>query len=287
MDILVTGGAGFVGSHLCERLVAEGHVVTSLDNYFTGTPDNHVPDVKYVAGSTEKIIDLFYNKKFDMVYHLGEYSRVEQSFDELSLVWKFNKLGTYEVMKFVKLCGAKLIYAGSSTKFAEVDDVSPYQWSKASNTEFVKLFCEWNNLDYAITYFYNVYSGREIKKGKYATVIAKFIEQIRNNEKIVITKPGTQQRNFTHVDDIVDALILIGQKGHGDEYGIGSPEAFTIIDVANILGVEYTLGPERKGNRLSAPLITDKTYELGWQPKRRLKNYLEEQKLVIESNRSI
>lgn len=274
-NILVTGGAGFVGSHLCERLVSLGHKVTSLDNYFTGSSDNHVSDVTYINGSTEDILSLLYGKTFEYVYHLGEYSRVEQSFDDMELVWNFNKVGTYEVLKYVKQCGAKLIYAGSSTKFAQVDVVSPYQWSKASNTDFVNQFCSWHSIDYAITYFYNVYGKREIKDGKYSTLIAKYKTFMKQNKKLTIVLPGIQQRNFTHIDDIIDALILVGFNGHGDEYGIGNPTAYTIQEVAEMFGGEIEYLPERKGNRLSAEVKSEKTMALGWKPQRELAKYIE------------
>jgi len=276
MRILITGGAGFVGSHLCERLVADGHHVVSVDNYYTGSENNHVDGVTYLESDTQWMSSILI-PNFDMVYHLGEYSRVEQSFDDFDTVWEYNKLGTKAVLDFVKESNAKLIYAGSSTKFAFEHPgyvKSPYTWSKESNTEFVKLFCEWNNIDFAITYFYNVYGPREIEYGSYATLIALFKRKMENGEPLTVVSPGTQQRNFTHVSDIVDGLILVGMNGHGDEYGIGHPTAYTILEVAEMFGGEIEMLPERKGNRLSAKVITDKTKELGWNPKYELKDYI-------------
>lgn len=275
--ILVTGGAGFVGSHLCERLVGLGSEVTSLDNYFTGSENNHVPGVEYIKGSTEHISKLLENRKFDFVFHLGEYSRVEQSFDDIDLVWQFNKLGTYEVLKFVRDIGAKLIYAGSSTKFADQSEgyiPSPYTWSKASNTELVKQYCQWFDIPYAITYFYNVYGKREIKEGKYATLIAKYKTLAASGFSLPVVLPGTQVRNFTHIDDIVDALVLIGEYGKGDEYGIGSPEAFTVLEVAELFGLPIEYLEPRKGNRMSAKVVSDNTRNLGWSARRDLKTYI-------------
>ena len=103
--ILVTGGAGFVGSHLCERLSKiPNNEVYSLDNYFTGSENNHVPNVTYIKGSTLDIADLVLFQP-DMVYHLGEYSRVEQSFDDIDKVWSLNKIGTFAVLEFVRKAG--------------------------------------------------------------------------------------------------------------------------------------------------------------------------------------
>jgi UDP-glucose 4-epimerase len=274
--ILVTGGAGFIGSHLCEALAKQGHAVTSLDNYFTGTRDNHVEDVDYIFGSTVNITDIFYLEKFDYVYHLGEYSRVEQSFTDIDLVWEYNKLGTYEVLRFVEQSGAKLIYAGSSTKFVDDEDYiqSPYAWSKASNTDLVKQYCGWNNIDYAITYFYNVYGPREIKDGKYATLIAKYLNLSNHGLELEVVLPGTQLRNFTHVNDIISALIMVGEKGHGDEYGIGSPQSYSVNEVTEMFESDVAYLPERKGNRMAAPLLTDKTLALGWHAKYNLREYV-------------
>lgn len=277
--ILVTGGAGFVGSHLCERLSKNpNYEVYSLDNYFTGSIDNHVPNVTYIKGDTADIASLIdFNP--DMVYHLGEYSRVEQSFDDMEKVWRYNKDGTFAVLEFVRKAGCKILYAGSSTKFGDGElgrSASPYAWTKASNTELVENYGAWYNVQYAITYFYNVYGPREIQTGKYATLIALFKEKMKNNEPLTIVSPGTQKRNFTHIDDIIDGLILVGENGYGDEFGIGSEEAFSIKEVAELYGGEIQMLPERRGNRMGAEVVSDKTKALGWSPKRNLKDYIEE-----------
>lgn len=275
--ILVTGGAGFVGSHLCERLAQDpNNQVVSLDNYFTGSEANHLPGVTYIRGSTAQIDELI-DFTPDYIYHLGEYSRVEQSFDDIEKVWEFNKQGIFAVLQFCRKTGAKLIYAGSSTKFGDGGlgrSQSPYAWTKASNTELVENYGDWFNIPYAIVYFYNVYGKREIATGKYATLIALFTEKMKANKSLTIVSPGTQKRNFTHVDDIVDGLVMVGENGYGDEFGIGSPESFTILEVAELFGGKIEMLPERKGNRMTADVVTDKTQALGWSPKRRLADYI-------------
>ena len=277
--ILVTGGAGFVGSHLCERLIKnDDYEVYSLDNYFTGSKDNHIEGVTYIEGSTSDI-DRLIRFTPDMVYHLGEYSRVEQSFDDIEKVWRYNKDGIFAILEFVRKHGCKILYAGSSTKFGDGGlgrSASPYAWTKASNTELVMNYGSWFNVPYAITYFYNVYGPREIKSGKYATLIALFKEKVKNNEPLTVVSPGTQKRNFTHIDDIIDGLILVGENGYGDEFGIGSGEAYTILEVAQMFEREIIMLPERKGNRMSADVMVEKTKALGWNPKKRLQDYIEE-----------
>lgn len=280
--ILVTGGAGFVGGHLCERLVQENtNDVYSLDNYFTGSEKNHIKGVKYIKGST-KDIDSLIDFIPDIIFHLGEYSRVEQSFEDMDKVLEFNKYGTFAVLEYVRKTKAKLIYAGSSTKFGDEglnSNASPYAWSKSSNTQLVKNYAEWYGIDFAITYFYNVYGPREIENGKYATLIALFKEKMKRNEVLTVVSPGNQVRNFTHVDDTVDALMLIGAKGHGDEYGIGSPESFTILEIAKMFGGQIEMLPKRRGNRMVASVVSDKTKELGWKPQRDIESYIENLKI--------
>lgn len=277
--ILVTGGAGFIGSHLCERLSKnQNYEVYSLDNYFTGSKNNHVPEVTYIEGNTVDIATLI-SFSPDMVYHLGEYSRVEQSFDDIEKVWQYNKDGTFAVLEFVRKCGCKILYAGSSTKFGDDGrgrNASPYAWTKATNTELVINYSTWFGVPYAITYFYNVYGKREIQTGKYATLIALFKEKMKNKEPLTVVSPGTQKRNFTHIEDIIEGLILVGEHGQGDEFGIGSPEAYSVMQIAQMFGGTIELVEERQGNRMTADVISAKIQALGWKPKKNIKSYIEE-----------
>jgi UDP-glucose 4-epimerase len=137
----------------------------------------------------------------------------------------------------------------------------------------------WFNVPFAITYFYNVYGNREIQTGKYATLIALFKEKMKNNEPLTIVSPGTQKRNFTHIDDIIDGLVLVGENGYGDEFGIGSQEAFSIKEVAELYDGEIVMLPERKGNRMVADVMVKKTQSLGWKATKNLKDYIQEQRI--------
>ena len=275
--ILVTGGAGFIGSHLCEKLSNnKDYEVYSLDNYSTGTASNHVSNVTYITGETRDIKNLVKIKP-DYIYHLGEYSRVEQSFDDIEKVWRSNKDGIFAVLQFCRTTGAKIIYAGSSTKFGDGGlgrSQSPYAWTKASNTELVENYGRWFNIPYAITYFYNVYGEREISEGKYATLIALFKKKYLCDEKLTVVSPGIQRRNFTHIDDIISGLIIVGENGYGDEFGIGSPESYSIIEIAKMFGSDIEMLPERMGNRMSADVITSKTEALGWLPNHSITDYI-------------
>ncbi len=275
--ILVTGGAGFIGSHLCDKLAQDkNNQVYSLDNYTTGSVDNHVENVEYINGSTVDIESLV-SFVPELIYHLGEYSRVEQSFEDIEEVWRSNKNGIFSILEFTRKTGTKLVYAGSSTKFGDGGlgrSQSPYAWAKATNTELVANYGNWFNIPFAITYFYNVYGEREISTGKYATLIAIFLDKRKNNKKLTVVSPGTQRRNFTHISDIISGLILIGENGYGDDFGIGSQESYTILEVAEMFGGEIVMLPERKGNRMVADVVIEKTVKLGWSPKESLKDYI-------------
>ncbi|MBR7620976.1 NAD-dependent epimerase/dehydratase family protein [Phenylobacterium sp. 20VBR1] len=273
--ILVTGGAGFIGSSLCARLVAEGHQVISIDNYFAGTKDAHVAGVDYREGHTKDIADLVPETPA-LIFHLGEYSRVEKSLLEPATVWDLNKAGTFGVLEFWRAKGCKLLYAGSSTKFGDGGlgrDQSPYAWTKATNTELVRNYGDWYGLSYAITYFYNVYGPGE-RAGAYGTLIEIFRQRRLAGEQLRVNAPGTQKRNFTHIDDIVEGLVLVGESGVGDDFGLGDSRAYSILEVAEMFGGDIVMGPEVAGNRMSADIDTSKTRLLGWTPTRALIDYI-------------
>jgi UDP-glucose 4-epimerase len=274
MKVLIIGGAGFIGSHLCESY-AKDHDVTSLDNYLSGKKDNHIDNVKYLDMEAKDILTL--EENYNLIFHLGEYSRVEKSIQKIDFVLKNNSEPILNILKFTEKSKAKLIYAGSSTKFADGGQnkfKSPYAFSKWQNSELVKYYCETCNIPYAITYFYNVYGGRENSDGEFATVIAKFLDRKKLNKKLKITKPGTQVRNFTHIDDTVDALKIIADSGSGDEYGIASPKSYSINEVANLISENREYIKENPANRQSSLIMTEKTLKLGWAPKRKLEIYI-------------
>jgi UDP-glucose 4-epimerase len=273
--ILVTGGAGFIGSRLCAHLSAGGARVISLDNYFTGDRASHVAGVEYREGHSKNIAALAPETP-DLVFHLGEYSRVEKSFDEPATVWDLNKAGTFGVLEYCRERGVKLVYAGSSTKFADGGlgrDQSPYAWTKATNTELVRNYGEWFGLKYAICYFYNVYGAGE-RADTYGTLIEIFRRQYLEGRPLTVVAPGTQQRIFTHVDDIIEGLELIGAGGLGDEFGLGADDTYSVLEVAQLFDAPIDMLPERPGNRMNAWLNVAKSQALGWKAKRTLPDYI-------------
>lgn len=280
--ILVTGGAGYIGSHLCEELVKNKNLeIYSLDNYSSGNEKNHITGVTYLKFDTSEIDDVL-NFIPDMIYHLGEYSRTSASFIDPEKTWKYNSYGTFKVLEFARKNKIRILYAGSSTKMADGGDgrnQSPYAWTKATNTELVQRYGEWFDLDFVITYFYNVYGGREVQDGEYATFIAILKNKIKNNQNIQIVSPGTQMRSFTHISDIIRGLILAGEKGKGDGYCLGHKEMFTIMDVARLFAdnndSKIVMIPELKGDRKTVAIDLSKTEEdLNWRAEVKLRDHI-------------
>ena len=273
---VVIGGAGFIGSHLCRALAAEWRVI-SLDNYFTGSRDNHVEGVTYIEADAADIAQ-HVSEAVALIVHLGEYSRVEQSLDDIDTVWRLNNNAMMPIMRFATQQGAKLVYSGSSTRFGDGGDTvtqTPYAWLKAKNVELLKQYADWYPLDYAVVYFYNVYGPGEIAEGRYATVVAKFLAMAKRGEPLTVTLPGTQQRTFTHVNDVVAALLLVIAKGHGDGHGIASDDSWSIVQLAQQLSDNVVMTPAVIGNRQTTEIVTSKTRALGWQPCQSLQQYLQ------------
>jgi len=278
--ILVTGGAGFIGSHLCERLVKDGHKVISLDNYFTGSKDNHVEGVEYREGHT-KDIEKYVPENPDIIYHLGEYSRVRHSLAEPAVTFDLNLEGTLAVLEFWRDRRCKLVYAGSSTKFTEErdedgvlgKDLAPYTWSKASMSNLVNQYARWYELPYAIVYFYSVYGPRE-RGDRYGTLIEILHQNWLTGEPHRISGDGNQKRAFTHVLDTVEGIVLAGEKGEGDEYGICAKETHSLLDVARMFGGHVTYSLATKSTRSSEAVDSTKIKALGWTQKHTLETYV-------------
>lgn len=283
---VVTGGAGFVGSHLCERLVKEGYRVISLDNYFTGSADNHVPGVEYREGHTKDIATHVLETP-NILFHLGEYSRVAPSLKEPAVVWDLNILGTLAVLEFWREKCCKLVYAGSSTKFVTDErsadvagrDRAPYNFAKAINSELVHNYGQWYDLPYSIAYFYNVYGPRERAgqhDGAYGTVVETFRQCALKSVPCTINGTGEQTRAFTHVEDTVNALMLIAEKGERDEYAISAKEVYSLNQLADLFGLEKQYAEATSSTRSSHADNTEKLEALGWKQQYTLEVYCNE-----------
>lgn len=280
MNILVIGGAGFIGSNLIKTLVSHNNngIIISLDNYSSGYKTNHIIDknVKYIEGNTWDILNIEEIINFNpvIIYHFGEYSRISQSFDEPSKVFKSNTYGTQQVLEYAVMKKSKLIYSGSSAIFGNCN-LSPYAFTKAKNIELIKNYKEWYGLEYSIVYFYNVYGPGQITKGNYATVIGIFEEQYKNKQPLTVVKPGTQTRYFTHIDDIISGILLVSEKGDGDGYMLGTRKDVSIFDLVKMFNSEYVMIESKKGERYTSIMESDRMYkELGWEPKISIEDYI-------------
>tara|TARA_R100000005_G_C4973481_1_gene185645 strand:- start:388 stop:1266 length:879 start_codon:yes stop_codon:yes gene_type:complete len=278
--VLVTGGAGFVGTNLCKKLVELGETVIALDNYSSGSMANHIPGVHYIHASTQLVS--FYTIKYGIpkaVFHLGEYSKVTPSFVDTETVISSNIHGTAQVIEFCKKNNIKLIYSASSTKHSkDGESQSPYAFSKARNVEMIKNYGEWFDLNYAICYFYNNYGPlHDTCNNGWETVISIFEKQKKEGKPLTIVKPGTQRRNYTHVEDTVEGLIASWKREESDEYQLGTEESYNMFELAELFNHPTTLIPSRKGDRMESLIDFTETYEkLNWKPTRTLKQWVEE-----------
>lgn len=280
--VLVTGGAGFVGSNLIKhiRAVAPEVEITSLDNYFTGTRANHVPGVTYIGGNTWEAKEKLKNETFDTVFHFGEYSRIVQSFNDIEYVEKTILTGTPTILELCREWGAKLIYSASSSKFGnggKDENLSPYSWMKSKMVELIKNYHDWFGLEYEICYFFNVYGPGQIMEGGYATVIGIFERQWRNGEACTVVTPGTQSRDFTHVEDVVSGVFKAASRpvALNHEWHLRSGVNVTIQEVAEKFG-EWTLIPERRGERFtSEEFPSDTEALLDWKPQKSLDEWIQ------------
>jgi UDP-glucose 4-epimerase len=278
--ILVTGGAGHIGSHIIEELVKEptNHVI-SLDNYFTGKKQNHVKGAEYRHGHT-KDIDKLMPETPDIVYHLGEYARIAPSFDDIEKVYDMNMVGTFAVVNFCRHRQVdKLVYAASSTKFAVEGDgrhQNPYSFAKAFNVDLINNYGRWYKLPYAICYFYNAFGPRENGIGTYSTLIAKFEQAYLKGSPLTVVKPGTQKRNFTYVKDLARGIVMVGEKGQGDGYALNNLKGFSIAEVAKAFGgpINYIDGYPGRAESDSSP--TRARDELGWDTTLDILDYIKQ-----------
>jgi UDP-glucose 4-epimerase len=209
MKILVTGGVGFIGTALIKKLLNEGHDVHSLDDYSIGTKENEIKGCIYHAGDIENINLM--DKDFDLIFHLAALSRIQPSFNQPEETFRVNTIGTQKVCEFARLSGAKVIYAGSSSRWHNPYQ-SPYAACKHMGEEVCKMYKKTYGMDIEIVRFYNVYGPGEIVDGDWAAIIGKWRRQVRDGEPITIVGDGEQKRDFTHIDDIIDGLWKIGMK---------------------------------------------------------------------------
>ena len=281
MKVLITGAAGFVGSNLIKELSKWKNIdIIGIDNYSSGSKDNHIDGVKYIEANTWDIMNIEELKDFkpEIIFHFGEYSRIVQSFKEPSKTFYSNTIGTQQILEYAVKNNSKLVYSGSSAIFGnnmKDQHLNPYAWTKCKNIELIHNYKEWYGLDFAICYFYNVYGPGQISKGDYATVIGIFEEQYKNQQPLTVVSPGTQTRCFTHIDDIVRGIIMVAKDGNGDYYYLGNEKSYSILDIVKMFKTDYIFIDKRRGERESSTLnISDNIKTLGWKANIEIEDYI-------------
>ena len=294
MKILVTGGAGFIGSNLVDRLIDEGYKVFVIDNLSSGKKENlNKKAIFYKADicNLNKIFPLF--KGIDYVFHLAANPRVLFSVENPIESHKVNVDGTLNVLyASYKNKVKRLIFASSSAVYGNIkklplredmkpNPISPYGLHKLIGEYYCKLFSDLYNLETVCLRYFNVYGPKMDPEGPYALVIGKFLKLKKENKPLTIYGNGKQTRDFVYVNDVVEANILAMKSkkvGKGEVINICSGKNYSINYIAKLIGGKKIYLPARKGemkHTLGDNSLAKKL--LGWKPKISLEegiNYL-------------
>jgi len=260
--IIVTGGAGFVGSNLIKSLLKKTNKkIISLDNYSSGKKKNHIKNnrVKYIKAETIEISKHLKNmkKQIHSIFHFGEFARIYQSFKKFDACFKSNSIGSNAVFKFCLDNNLKLIYSATSASLGNKGNdknLSPYAFTKSKNLELLENLRKWFNFKFEVIYFYNVYGSGQIKVGDMATVVGIFEDQYKKNKPLTIVRPGTQTRRFTHIDDTINTCIEAWRKNKCLQYSISHKKSYSIQDIAKMFKTKITYLKPRSGERYASAL---------------------------------
>jgi UDP-glucose 4-epimerase len=283
--IIVTGGAGFIGSNLIRYLTTKTNFnIISVDNYSTGSKKNHVihKNVKYIKGDNidiSKILKRYINE-IKVIFHFGEFSRIYQSFLNPKKCLNSNIYNSFEVINFAKDNKIKIIYSATSSNLGNNgrdQDSSPYTWTKSKNIELIKNYNKWFGLKYELLFFYNVYGPGQISTGKMATIIGIFENQYKNKKTLTIVKPGSQKRDFTHINDIIEGCYKTMKRGKNTEYMLSSGKKYSILQIAKMFNIKYKFITSRAGDRADSTFLNNKAKKiLGFKAKKNIKTYIKE-----------
>lgn len=310
MKALVTGGAGFIGSNLVDRLIADGHEVTVIDNesadsneqfYWNPQARNYTYDVRdYV------MVRRLYEGQ-DAVFHLAADARIQPSIEDPLKAVENNVIGTATALECARVCGVKrFIYSSTSAAYGlkntppmvesmSTDCLNPYSVSKVAGEELCKMYARLYGMETVTFRYFNVYGERQPLRGQYAPVIGIFLRQRAAGEPMTIVGDGTQRRDFTYVGDVVDAnikaatltapqWIVENNIMHrvwewGQVYNIGTGRNYSINEIAELMGGETANIPPRPAeSKLSLANASKAQNEIGWTPKVRLEDWITEHK---------
>ncbi len=294
---IVTGGCGFIGSHIVDRLYTMGHQVIVIDNLSSPEHEDFyyhedVENVKYHIKDISKDDCSEYFNGVDYVFHLAARSRIQPTIGSPNECFEVNVVGTQRVLEWSRLNGIKrVIYSGTSSLYGKqntipfnpnmpADCLNPYSMSKWMGERICDLYNQVYNLPSIVLRYFNVYGPREPLKGEYAPVVGLFKRQIKNNQPMTIVEPGTQRRDFTYIDDVVNANICAMNKSVEEVkhkvYNIGTGKNYSIIEIADMIGDERVLIPARPAEVVETLAdISETKKDLGWSPEFKLEDMID------------
>ena len=281
MHILVTGGAGFVGTNLIKQLLEDGHSVVSIDNYSTGKEKNHITGCTYIRGDISQYTNIKkYNKPVDIIFHMAAIARIQPSFKTPEKYINTNFNGTFNMVKYCVKNNIPLIYAGSSSHHSGKFK-NPYTFSKDLGEEIIQLYQKHFKLKASIARFYNVYGPNQLTEGGYTTLIGRWINNIKNGLPCEIYGDGNKRRDFTHVEDIIKGLTAImNQNAYGYTFEFGRGKNHSVLDVANMFNIKPTYKENKPGEAQETLADYSLAKEvLGWTPEIDLQYYINTLKL--------
>jgi UDP-glucose 4-epimerase len=279
---VVTGGAGFIGSHLVDALVAKGYSVDVIDNLSGGKKERVNPMATlHVCDITEYDQILPIISGADVVFHLAALPRVQYSIEEPQITHTANAIGTLNVLHAVKEGGAKkFIYSASSSAYGDNETLplhedlparplSPYALQKFIGEEYARMYHFLHGTQTVSLRYFNVYGSRLDPNGPYALVIGLLLRLRKEGKPLTMTGDGEQTRDFTHVRDVVWANILAAESnrvGKGEVINIGSGRNFTMNKLGEMIGGEVVHIPSRKEPRHTRADNRKAKELLGWEP---------------------
>lgn len=290
---IVTGGAGFIGSHLTDRLIADGHSVTVIDNLILGKKEFVHEDAVFHKADIRDFADI--RPSFDgadAVFHLAAEPRLPLSIEDPIGTHEVNVTGTLNVLEAARQAGVKkFVFTSSAAVYGDeplpiAADVppnpkSPYGLHKYMGEQYARLYSALYDMDTVCLRYFNVYGPRKLAEGGYPMVIPIFLQFRLDEKPLTITGDGEQTRDYVHVSDVVQANISAWNSGvtDGSAYNIACSVQTSVNDIAAIIGGETSTIPARKGEvRFMQADIERTKKDLGWEPQVSLQDGLEELK---------